>query len=137
MRRSLPVLVVMCLFTASAAPPALAQANVNADICAQDDDSANSPEQRIAACTALIADAKGGALAAALVNRGVAYYYINKMVLAFADFDRAIALDPNNVRAFRERSNSFRTVGKLDRALADANAAVRLDPNDAKAFDNR
>ena len=59
------------------------------------------------------------------------------MPLAFADLDRAIALDPKNSRAFRERSNSFRTTGRLDRALADANEAVRLDPNDAKAFDNR
>ena len=59
------------------------------------------------------------------------------MSLAFADLDRAIALDPKNARAFRERSNSYRTTGRLDRALADANKAVRLDPNDAKAFDNR
>ena len=54
-----------------------------------------------------------------------------------SDFDRAIALDANNARAFRERSNALRTVGRLDRALADANEAVQLDPNDAKVFDNR
>ncbi len=73
----------------------------------------------------------------ALVNRGAAYWYMNKMSLAFADLDRAIALDPKNARAFRERSNAHRSAGRLDRALADANEAVRLDPNDAKAFDNR
>ncbi len=57
--------------------------------------------------------------------------------LSLADFDRAIALDPSNARAFRERSNAYRSIGRLDQALADANQAVRLDPNDAKAFDNR
>ena len=43
----------------------------------------------------------------------------------------------SNARAFRERSNAYRSIGKLDRALADTSEAVRLDPRDAKAFDNR
>ena len=138
MRRLLPLLAAVCLST-FAAPPAMAQSNTNEIICAADDDSAFAPAQRIAACTALIAVAKDAPqdVVTALVNRGTAYYYLNKMPLAFADFDRAIALDPKNARAFRERSNSHRTAGRLDRALADANEAVRLDPKDAKAFDNR
>ena len=64
-------------------------------------------------------------LAAALVNRGAAYWYMNKMPQAFADLDRAIALDPKNARAFRERSNRHRSAGRLDRALALIN-----DPGD-------
>ena len=75
-------------------------------------------------------------VADALVNRD-RHWYADKMKQAFADLDRAIALDPNNARAFRERSNAYRSIGKLDRALADASEAVRLDPRDAKAFDNR
>jgi tetratricopeptide (TPR) repeat protein len=138
MRRLLPLLAAVCLST-FAAPSAMAQSNTNEIICVADDDSAFAPAQRIAACTALIAAAKDAPqdVATALVNRGIAYYYVNKMPLAFADFDRAIALDPKNARAFRERSNSHRTAGRLDRALADANEAARLDPKDAKAFDNR
>src|SRR5690348_16748272 len=137
--RSLPLLTAAFLLVALAAPVAQAQLSPNADICAATDDSAYSPEQRIAACTALIEASKDqpAELVAALVNRGSAHYYVNRMPLAFADFDRAIALDPKNARAFRERSNSFRTTGRLDRALADANEAVRLDPSDAKSFDNR
>jgi tetratricopeptide (TPR) repeat protein len=76
-------------------------------------------------------------VADAPVNRGQAAWYADKMKQAFADLDRAIALDPNNARAFRERSNAYRSIDKLDRALADASEAVRLDPRDAKAFDNR
>jgi tetratricopeptide (TPR) repeat protein len=139
MRTSLPLLIVICLFVLAASPPAHAQANANADICAAENDSAFSPEQRIAACTALLGAAKDGSeeQVSALVNRGAAYWYINKTKLAFADFDRAIALDPKNARAFRERAECNRTEGRLDRALADANQAVHLDPNDAKAFEGR
>jgi tetratricopeptide (TPR) repeat protein len=120
--------------------PANAQSNANAEICAAADDSAHSPEQRVAACTALIdaaKDAPAATLAPLLVKRGAAYWYMNKTKLAFADFDRAIALDPKNARAFRERANAYRTDGRLDRALSDANAAVRLDPNNAEGFDVR
>jgi tetratricopeptide (TPR) repeat protein len=138
MRCSMPLLATVCLLAAIAAP-AQAQSSANAEICAADDASAFSPEQRIAACTALIEAAKDKPqdLAAALVNRGAAYWYVNKMKAALDDLDRAIALDPKNARAFRERSNANRTSGRLDRALSDANTAVRLDPNDPKAFDFR
>jgi tetratricopeptide (TPR) repeat protein len=138
MRTHLPLLA-SCLFVAFAVAPATAQPSPNADICAADVSSAFSPQQRIAACTALIDAAKDTPkeLAAELVNRGAAYWYMHKSTEALADFDRAIALDPQNARAFRERANSSRSAGRIDRALADANEAVRLDPNDAKSFDGR
>jgi tetratricopeptide (TPR) repeat protein len=84
------------------------------------------PEQRIAACTALMETLKDQpkALAAVLTDRGATYWYINKSDLALKDLDRAIALDPTNARAFRERANTYCNLGRLDRALADANAAV-------------
>ena len=139
MRRTMPSRVVLCLLAAYAASPASAQGDANATVCAADDDSAFSPEQRMAACNALIKAARNAPkeVADALVNRGQAAWYADKVNQAFADLDRAIALDPNNARAFRERSNAYRSIGKLDRALADASEAVRLDPRDAKAFDNR
>ncbi len=130
MRRTMPSRVVLCLLAAFAASPASAQGNANATVCAADDDSAFSPEQRIAACSALINAARNAPkeVADALVNRGQAAWYADKMKQAFADLDRAIALDPNNARAFRERSNAYRSIGKLDRALGDASEAVRLIP---------
>ena len=139
MRRFLPSCAALCLLAALAASPARAQGDANATVCAADDDSAFSPEQRMAACDAVIKTAANApkAVAAALVNRGRAAWYANQMKQAFADLDRAIALDPNNARAFRERSIAWRSSGALDRALADASEAVRLDPKDAKAFDTR
>jgi tetratricopeptide (TPR) repeat protein len=139
MRRFLPSHAALCLLAALIASPASAQGDANATVCAADDDSAFSAEQRIAACDAAI-NAAGNAprkVAEALVDRGRAAWYADKMKQAFADLDRAIALDPNNARAFRERSNAWRSTGALDRALADASEAVRLDPKDAKAFDDR
>ena len=122
--------VALCLIAAIAASPASAQGNANAAVCAADDDSAFSPEQRMAACDALIKAARNApkAVAEALVNRGQAAWYANKMSQAFADLNRAIRLDPNNARAFRERANAYRSIGRLDRALSDASEAVRLDP---------
>jgi tetratricopeptide (TPR) repeat protein len=147
MRRARPAFAAACLFSgfagllAARAAQAQAQAPgvTNAGICASTDDDAYPPQRRVEACSALIdtlAD-QPTALAAALVNRGTIYWYINKSQLALTDLDRAIALDPKNERAFRERSNTYRTVGRLDKALSDANEAVRLDPNDAQAFEKR
>ena len=68
----MPSRVVLCLLAVVAASPAGAQGNANAAVCAVNDDSAFSPEQRIAACTALIKAARNApkAVADALVNLG-------------------------------------------------------------------
>ncbi len=130
---------ILALVLALAASPACAQSDANRSICAASDDSAYSAEQRIAACSAVIAASAGSPkpVAQALVDRGRAEWYASRMKPAFADLDRAIALDPANSSAFRERSNAFRSTHALDRALADAAEAVRLDSKDALAFDNR
>jgi tetratricopeptide (TPR) repeat protein len=142
MRRAKALFAATCLLSGLSmilsAPQARAQNGTNAEICASTTD-AYSPEQRISACGALVDTLKDQAqpLAAALVNRGAVYRYVGKMQLALGDFDRAIALDPNNARAFRERADTCRRIGRLDQALADVNQAVRLDPNDAQALDVR
>ena len=130
MHRNLSLLASFCLFVACAAAPVDAQPNPDSDICAAADDGAFSPPRRVAACTALIEASKDAPkeLAAALVNRGATFWYMNKIPEALADLDRAIALDPKNARAFRERSNSHGSAGRIDLALADANEAVRARP---------
>src|SRR5271165_6763930 len=140
MRHAIPVLATACVLSLSPIALSVARADTgNADICASKDDDAFPPQRRVTACSALIDSLKDqpAALAAALVNRGTVYWYINKIDTALTDFDRAIALDPTNAKAFRERANTYRTEGRLDKALADANEAVRLDPNNAEGFDYR
>jgi tetratricopeptide (TPR) repeat protein len=115
-----------------------ARSGTDDEICAATDDAV-SPEQRIAACTALVGKLKDQprALSTALTNRGATYWYINKTELALPDLDRAVALDPTNARAFRERANAYRDSGRLDKALADANEAIRLDANEPQSFAER
>ena len=73
MRRRIAAFAAIGLASALAA--AQAQDSTNAAICAPTDEAAVSPEQRIAACTALIDTLKDQplALAAALTNRGATY----------------------------------------------------------------
>ncbi len=139
MHRAIRIFAAAWLLSFLTAPGARAETSPNADICASTDEAPYSPEQRIAACGALIDTLKDQpqAQAAPLVNRGATYWYIDKTDLALADFDRAIALDPNNARAFHERSNAYRSIGHLDKALADANDAVRIDHANAQGFDYR
>ena len=58
MRYTMRSRVGLFLLAVFAAWPANAQGNANAAVCAADDDSALSPEQRIAACTAVIKAAR-------------------------------------------------------------------------------
>src|SRR3569833_4412399 len=72
MRHSLPTLAAVCLLATLAVPHARAQGSANNEICAADAASAYSPEQRVAACTALIkaSEDQPADQVAALVNRG-------------------------------------------------------------------
>jgi tetratricopeptide (TPR) repeat protein len=56
---------------------------------------------------------------------------------AIADYDRAIALDPTNARAFNNRGLAHAALGLADQALADYAQAVRLDPTYVRAYRNR
>src|SRR5262245_49797055 len=106
MKRALPFLTAVLLAGLSASA-VQAQSGADSEICAADDKAAYSPEQRIAACTTLVEAFKEQPKeqAGVLVKRGAVYYLVNRMPAAFADLDRALALDPANAGAWRERSN--------------------------------
>jgi len=57
--------------------------------------------------------------------------------LAIEDFSRAIRLDPNNARFYRERGWVHSNLWDFDRAIADLSQAIRLTPNSAGAYATR
>jgi tetratricopeptide (TPR) repeat protein len=56
---------------------------------------------------------------------------------AIADYDKAIALDPNFALAYSNRGLAYAKKGDVDRAIADYTKAIALDPNFADAYTNR
>ena len=62
------------------------------------------------------------------VNRGFILQERGNHVAAFADFDKAIRVDPANVWAYYDRANEYEYKGDLPAALADITKALQLDP---------
>lgn len=53
------------------------------------------------------------------------------------DYDRGIALAPNNAEMYFNRGISQARLKNYQQALTDYNAAIRLQPNYALAYSNR
>src|SRR6185369_3462791 len=114
--------------------PAAAQPGPDACVA----DTKASPDDQVASCTAIIAaNASPQDVAAALVQRGLAYEQQGQRAKAQADIERAIALDAGNARAFRARAEIFRRMGEFDKSILDSNEAIRLDPASSRAFNGR
>jgi len=56
---------------------------------------------------------------------------------AIADYDQAIALDPDFAEAYSNRGSAYADKGDLDHAIADYDQAIALKPDFAKAYYNR
>ena len=75
--------------------------------------------------------------ASAYNNRGSGYIKKGQLDRAIADYDKAIALDPNYAAAYNNRGLIYQKKGEVDRAIADYDKAIKLDPNIAAAYRNR
>lgn len=141
----LPVLALV-LMTLGAAMPAAAG---DTDAC----DPTVAADQRIRGCNALIqsGDLGGNDLADAYIARGDAYAEISEHARALADFDEAIRLGEEQVKANddgearRALANAYYKRGgfhvwrKADfsRGIADLDQAIRLDPDLIAAYKAR
>jgi tetratricopeptide (TPR) repeat protein len=93
------------------------------------------PDQRIAACTALI---RAGTSAArtqdlALLGRAGAFGQKGDYDRAIEDTTRVIKRDPSPV-AYYTRALAYHNLGDDERALADSNAALKIEPDNANAL---
>lgn len=88
----------------------------------------NAPH--IAACTAVIGASAAGPTtrSRALNNRGVLLGFQGDDDHAIADYDAAIAINPQYAAGFYNRAKAWRGKGDAARADADAAEAVRLEP---------
>jgi tetratricopeptide (TPR) repeat protein len=88
-------------------------------------------EAVIKGCSAII-DAGVAAvknIADALTNRGSVYYVTRDYRRAIDDFDRALALDPDNPTAHLFRGRSYHSTGDYDRAIDDYSATIAVFPD--------
>ena len=62
-----------------------------------------------------------------LIRSGQSYLLMGRYDEAFAQFNRAIALDPGNARAIAHRGETYQEMERHDEALADLSRAIALN----------
>jgi tetratricopeptide (TPR) repeat protein len=97
------------------------------------------PDLRVRACTSIIESAKTTTAdrADAYRNRGLAYAIGHDLDRAFADYDRAIEIEPGNPHGFFVRGSALFERKEDARAIADYSRAIALDPHYAAALSKR
>lgn len=75
--------------------------------------------------------------AGTFTTAGVTHLQQREYDRAIRDFDRAIALQPGLVVAWRNRGVAHRDKGDFERAIADYDQAALLSPADARVFNDR
>src|SRR5262245_16360650 len=95
-------------------------------------------EERIAACTAVIAadTLHGRDLAVAYCDRGAALTELQKLDEALDDLDRAIAADRSYACPYSNRGRVKRFQGDIRGAIADYDLAIKRDPTFSIAYNN-
>ena len=70
-------------------------------------------------------------------SRGERKYAAKKYKKAIVDFDKAISLNPEHVRAYYMRGNTKYELENYAAAIDDYTHAIKLNPEHARAFNNR
>jgi tetratricopeptide (TPR) repeat protein len=91
------------------------------------------PDRMIGACTAIIQSGrlseKPEGLAIAYQARALAFSQYRQFDLAVSDFDRAVALNPNDKNMLFNRAVTFERKGDFDSAIQDLNEVLRSKPD--------
>jgi tetratricopeptide (TPR) repeat protein len=75
--------------------------------------------------------------AADYVDRGLAWQKKGEYDKAIADYDQALAINPEDARACCCRGAAWRAKGEYDKAIADFNRALAINPQFASAHNGR
>jgi tetratricopeptide (TPR) repeat protein len=102
-------------------------------------DEKETPAKRLSNCTLVLNKVlmTDGDTAKVLHNRANALLALGRPEEAFADFTRAIALDPFDYVAYSGRATLDLTTNRLDLAIADLSMVLRPQPSDQATFYNR
>ena len=71
------------------------------------------------------------------LKRGNAYVILGNYKQAIGDYDRAIEINPNYVKAYINRGNAWVSLGNNKQAIGDYNRAIEINPNYVEAYINR
>jgi tetratricopeptide (TPR) repeat protein len=71
------------------------------------------------------------------ISRGIVYANEGNLVLAIADFTKAIALNPNYARAYYNRGIVYAKQGNFTQAISDFTQAIAFNPDYLEAYYNR
>jgi len=100
----------------------------------QDDETENDDRTEI--CTRIIEDMSlpEDLRAEALINRGIVHLDERKPKLALADFEQAIAFNPEYPAAHAYRGEAHKAMELFDKALSDYDRAIALDASSADLY---
>jgi tetratricopeptide (TPR) repeat protein len=127
--------MTLCLLAACASPALASGVNepsrvlYNVDAAAQCSQAAadlKDLQHGLAYCNEAISDPVMTHRAALLVDRGIVKFAMSAPGQAIADFDSAIALDPQLGTAYANRAAASIALGRDRSALRDANMAIKL-----------
>ncbi len=84
----------------------------------------------------------------AYIRRGIAYNSLGQLAKfdksfendvrdAIQDFSKAIALNPQSILAYNNRSSAYKNLGMYEFAIQDITKTIELDPKSASGYCNR
>lgn len=101
----------------------------------------SSRDRVIRACTAFIQSGRfadqPAVIFAALLQRALAYAGYGQLEIALADFDKAAALQPNDLNALYNRAVTLERLNRYDQALADLEKFLAQRPDELNALYER
>ena len=110
--------------------------NISTAQTAESDCWEQSGDAAISACSKIINFGNGGAgnqksesVSRAHFYRGNAFFLRRDYRQAIADYDAAIRLDPNFIKAYHIRGNAYFLLEDYEQALANFDQVIQLDPN--------